>query len=202
MGDWGISPPFWLTSLCHYNLINVFFHIHSYDQLNKVVTFWYNSPKYSLVSSSVLLKCRGITQEGDWTVISLSLMEAVVKFLSIYIYPCCQFDICAAFHAPCLFHIFCSVLSEGLFGQHIMKKPKLMKQLLVNSFDNLTPMAGSITSPVASQMSNMSSPNKLIKILAGRDRERKAKSFKVHMETTQLTMCFILLLPCKKNGPS
>ncbi|XP_057480432.1 chromatin modification-related protein EAF1 B-like isoform X1 [Actinidia eriantha] len=69
--------------------------------------------------------------------------------------------------------------SSGLFGQHIMKKPKIMRQLLVNSYDNLTPMAGSITSPVASQMSNMSSPNKLIKILAGRDRGRKAKSFKV-----------------------
>ncbi|XP_057484162.1 chromatin modification-related protein EAF1 B-like isoform X2 [Actinidia eriantha] len=69
--------------------------------------------------------------------------------------------------------------SSGLFGQHITKKPKIMKQLLVNSFDNLTPMVGSITSPVASQMSNMSSPNKLIKILAGRDRGRKAKSFKV-----------------------
>lgn len=70
-------------------------------------------------------------------------------------------------------------LSEGLFGQHNMKKRKMMRQSLDNSFDNLTPMAGSIPSPVASQMSNMSNPNKLIKILGVRDRGRKSKSFKV-----------------------
>lgn len=64
----------------------------------------------------------------------------------------------------------------GLFGQHVMKKPKMMRQSLDNSFDNLTPMAGSIPSPVASQMSNMSNPNKLMKVLVGR---RKAKAVKV-----------------------
>ncbi|KAF5954653.1 hypothetical protein HYC85_007509 [Camellia sinensis] len=69
--------------------------------------------------------------------------------------------------------------SSGLFGQHIMKKPKMMRQSRDNSFDNLTPMTGSIPSPVASQMSNMSNPNKLIKILGGRDRGRKAKSLKM-----------------------
>ncbi|GFY99496.1 helicase/SANT-associated, DNA binding protein [Actinidia rufa] len=68
--------------------------------------------------------------------------------------------------------------SSGLFSQHIMKKPKMMKQSLDNSFDNLTPISGSIPSPVASQMSNMSNPNKLIKILGGRDRGRKSKSLK------------------------
>ncbi|CAL5353506.1 unnamed protein product [Camellia sinensis] len=68
---------------------------------------------------------------------------------------------------------------SGLFGQHIMKKPKMTKQSLDNSFDNLTPMSGTIPSPVASQMSNMSNPNKLIKILGGRDRGRKTKSSKM-----------------------
>ncbi|KAF5930589.1 hypothetical protein HYC85_031462 [Camellia sinensis] len=61
----------------------------------------------------------------------------------------------------------------------IMKKPKMTKQSLDNSFDNLTPMSGTIPSPVASQMSNMSNPNKLIKILGGRDRGRKTKSSKM-----------------------
>ncbi|XP_052171275.1 chromatin modification-related protein EAF1 B-like isoform X2 [Diospyros lotus] len=68
--------------------------------------------------------------------------------------------------------------SNGLFGQHIMKKPKL-RQSVDSSFDNLTPTAGSIPSPVASQMSNMSNPNKFIKILGGRDRGRKVKSPKM-----------------------
>ncbi|KAA8543485.1 hypothetical protein F0562_021020 [Nyssa sinensis] len=69
--------------------------------------------------------------------------------------------------------------SSGLFGQHMVKKPKMMKQSLDNSFDNLNPMAGSIPSPVASQMSNMSNPNKFIKMLGGRDRGRKAKALKM-----------------------
>ncbi|XP_059660279.1 chromatin modification-related protein EAF1 B-like isoform X2 [Cornus florida] len=69
--------------------------------------------------------------------------------------------------------------SSGLFGQQIIKKPKLAKQSLDNSFDNLTPLAGSIPSPVASQMSNMPNPNKFIKLLGGRDRGRKAKATKM-----------------------
>ncbi|KAA8550625.1 hypothetical protein F0562_002309 [Nyssa sinensis] len=69
--------------------------------------------------------------------------------------------------------------SSGLFGQHIMKKPKMIKQSLDNSFDNLNPIAGSLPSPVASQMSNMSNPNKFIKMFGGRDRGRKAKSLKM-----------------------
>ncbi|KAL6990251.1 Chromatin modification-related protein EAF1 A [Sarracenia purpurea var. burkii] len=72
-----------------------------------------------------------------------------------------------------------SNVNSGLFGQHIMKKPKMMRQSIDNSFDNLTPMTGSIPSPVASQMSNMSNPNKLIKILGGRDRGRKSKTLKI-----------------------
>ncbi|GAB4841339.1 hypothetical protein Ancab_022066 [Ancistrocladus abbreviatus] len=67
--------------------------------------------------------------------------------------------------------------SCGLYG-HQSKKSKIMKQS-DNSFENTTPMSGSITSPVTSQMSNMSNPNKLIKLIGGRDRGRKAKLFKV-----------------------
>lgn len=67
---------------------------------------------------------------------------------------------------------------EGLYGQHIMKKPKIMRQSLDNSLDNLIPMVGSVPSPVGSSMSNMSNRNKFIKMLGGRDR-RKAKVLKV-----------------------
>lgn len=55
----------------------------------------------------------------------------------------------------------------------------MMKQSQDYSVDNLTPMGGSIPSPVASQMSNMSNSNKFIKMLSGRDRGRKAKALKV-----------------------
>ncbi|GFZ13465.1 helicase/SANT-associated, DNA binding protein [Actinidia rufa] len=68
--------------------------------------------------------------------------------------------------------------SSGLFSQHVMKKPKMMKQSLDCSIDNLIPITGAIPSPVASQMSNMSNPNKLTKILGGRERGRKSKSLK------------------------
>ncbi|KAI8523225.1 hypothetical protein RHMOL_Rhmol13G0056700 [Rhododendron molle] len=69
--------------------------------------------------------------------------------------------------------------SIGLVGQHITKKPKMMRQPLENLFDNNSLMSGSISSPLASQMSNVSVPNKLIKILAGRGQGRKAKVFKM-----------------------
>lgn len=69
--------------------------------------------------------------------------------------------------------------SEGLYGQPNAKKPKNMKQSLDNAFDNITPMSGSIPSPVASQMSNMSNPTKFIKLIGGRDRGRKVKALKV-----------------------
>ncbi|KAM7527408.1 hypothetical protein LguiB_030818 [Lonicera macranthoides] len=68
--------------------------------------------------------------------------------------------------------------STGLYGQHITKKPKMMRQSLDNSLDNLIPMVGSVPSPVGSSMSNMSNRNKFIKMLGGRDR-RKAKALKV-----------------------
>ncbi|CAN4101316.1 unnamed protein product [Withania somnifera] len=70
--------------------------------------------------------------------------------------------------------------SSGLFGQHNAKKPKMLSQSLENSFENNVPIGGSISSPVASQMSNMSNPNKLMRMLSGRDRNRKAKALKMH----------------------
>ncbi|XP_060177044.1 chromatin modification-related protein EAF1 B-like isoform X1 [Lycium barbarum] len=69
--------------------------------------------------------------------------------------------------------------SSGLFGQHNAKKPKMLRQSLENSFENNAPIGGSIPSPVASQMSNMSNPNKLMRMLSGRDRSRKAKTLKM-----------------------
>ncbi|KAK6937645.1 hypothetical protein RJ641_031153 [Dillenia turbinata] len=69
--------------------------------------------------------------------------------------------------------------SSGLFGQHTAKKPKIIKQPPDNSVDHVTPITGSIPSPVASQMSNMSNPNKIMRIIGGRDRGRKLKVIKV-----------------------
>ncbi|KAM7270143.1 hypothetical protein ACFE04_029357 [Oxalis oulophora] len=76
-------------------------------------------------------------------------------------------------------HHFESNGSSGLYGQHCAKKPKMMKQQVDSSFDNVTPIMGSIPSPAASQMSNMPNPNKLIKLISGRDRSRKVKGLKV-----------------------
>lgn len=88
------------------------------------------------------------------------------------------------FLIPCSlpFVTYLSVLFAGLFG-HVTKKPKIMRQPLENLFDNNSLMSGSISSSLASQMSNVSVPNKLIKILAGRGQGRKAKVFKVHVKT-------------------
>ncbi|KAL0460468.1 UNVERIFIED_CONTAM: Chromatin modification-related protein EAF1 B [Sesamum latifolium] len=69
--------------------------------------------------------------------------------------------------------------SSGLLGQPMIKKPKTMRQSQDNSFENVAPIGGSVPSPVASQMSNMSNPNKFIKILGGRDRGRKPKVLKM-----------------------
>ncbi|XP_068479733.1 chromatin modification-related protein EAF1 B-like isoform X5 [Phaseolus vulgaris] len=68
--------------------------------------------------------------------------------------------------------------SNGLYGQHNGKKPKIMRPL-DNPLDNIVPLTNSIPSPAASQMSNLSTPNKFIKIISGRDRGRKAKSLKI-----------------------
>lgn len=67
--------------------------------------------------------------------------------------------------------------NSGLFAQYA-KKPKI-KHSMDNSFDNTMPMSGSVASPVASQMSNMSSQSKIIKLIGGRDRSRKAKALKI-----------------------
>ncbi|XP_059431988.1 chromatin modification-related protein EAF1 B-like isoform X2 [Corylus avellana] len=76
-------------------------------------------------------------------------------------------------------HHFESNGTSGLYGQPNAKKPKILKQSLDNTFDNITPMSGSIPSPVASQMSNMPNPNKFIKLIGGRDRGRKVKALKM-----------------------
>ncbi|XP_047973294.1 chromatin modification-related protein EAF1 B-like isoform X3 [Salvia hispanica] len=63
--------------------------------------------------------------------------------------------------------------NSGLYGQPVIKKPKIMRPSQENSFENIAP------SPAVSQMSNMSNPNKFIKLLGGRDRGRKPKILKV-----------------------
>ncbi|XP_042067000.1 chromatin modification-related protein EAF1 B-like isoform X4 [Salvia splendens] len=69
--------------------------------------------------------------------------------------------------------------NNGLLGQHIAKKPKLMRQSQDNTFDSIPPSALSVPSPVGSQMSNMSNQNQFIRMLSGRDRGRKPKSLKL-----------------------
>ncbi|KAG5252195.1 chromatin modification-related protein EAF [Salix suchowensis] len=76
-------------------------------------------------------------------------------------------------------HHFDSNGTSGLYGQHAAKKPKITKQLLDNTFDNIVQMTGSIPSPAASQMSNMSNTNRFIKLIGGRERGRKNKSMKM-----------------------
>lgn len=77
--------------------------------------------------------------------------------------------------------MYLDIICEGLFGQPIIKKPKIMRQSQDNSFENIVPVGGSASSPVASQMSNMSNPNKFFKMLGGRDRGRKPKALKVYL---------------------
>ncbi|KAF5207057.1 Chromatin modification-related protein eaf1 b [Thalictrum thalictroides] len=62
--------------------------------------------------------------------------------------------------------------NSGVFGQHATKRPKISKQLQDTS-ESITPLTGSVPSPVASQMSNMSNPNKFMKMIGGRERGRK-----------------------------
>ncbi|KAJ0234637.1 Chromatin modification-related protein EAF1 B [Hirschfeldia incana] len=68
--------------------------------------------------------------------------------------------------------------TNGMYGPHA-KKQKTTKQLVENNFDGAIALTGSIPSPAASQMSNMSSPNKSIKFIGGRDRARKIKGLKI-----------------------
>ncbi|XP_022960255.1 chromatin modification-related protein EAF1 B-like [Cucurbita moschata] len=76
-------------------------------------------------------------------------------------------------------HHFESNATSGLHGQHNAKKPKLMKQSLDNTFDNINPVSGSIPSPVTSQVCNMPNTNRIIRLIGGRDRSRKAKAVKM-----------------------
>ncbi|GER50641.1 helicase/SANT-associated [Striga asiatica] len=69
--------------------------------------------------------------------------------------------------------------SSGLLGQPMAKKQKTMRQSQDYSLETITPIGGSVPSPVASQMSNMSHSNKFIKMLGGRDRGRKQKLLKM-----------------------
>ncbi|CAA0815199.1 Chromatin modification-related protein EAF1 A [Striga hermonthica] len=69
--------------------------------------------------------------------------------------------------------------TSGLLGQPMAKKQKTMRQSQDYSFETITPIGGSVPSPVASQMSNMSHSNKFVKMLGGRDRGRKQKLLKM-----------------------
>ncbi|CAI9107429.1 OLC1v1006779C1 [Oldenlandia corymbosa var. corymbosa] len=60
--------------------------------------------------------------------------------------------------------------SSGMYGQHIAKKPKTMRQSLDNSYESGAPVGGSAPSPVASQISNQ---NKIMKMLTTRGRKNK-----------------------------
>ncbi|XP_048607050.1 chromatin modification-related protein EAF1 A isoform X1 [Brassica napus] len=68
--------------------------------------------------------------------------------------------------------------TNGLYGHHA-KKQKTTKQLVENNFDGAMGLTGSIPSPAASQMSNMSNSNKSIKFIGSRDRARKIKGLKI-----------------------
>lgn len=74
--------------------------------------------------------------------------------------------------------------SQGLVGQPAMKKLKLSKPLSDMSPEAGTPATVSAPSPGASQMSNMSNPNKLMRMLSSRDRGRKNKAGKAGVSQT------------------
>lgn len=92
----------------------------------------------------------------------------------------------------CFLPYIITVFSVGLYVQHSAKKPKILKQPVENTFDNITTMTGSIPSPVASQ-NNMSNTSKFIKLIGGRDRGRKAKSLKVFFNIAHVEVCHCLL---------
>ncbi|KAE8685067.1 Helicase/SANT-associated, putative isoform 2 [Hibiscus syriacus] len=68
--------------------------------------------------------------------------------------------------------------TSGLHGQYNAKKLKIMKQQPDSAYV-IIPPNGSIASPVGSQMSNMSNPSKVIRLIHGSDRGRKAKTPKM-----------------------
>ncbi|CAN8268555.1 unnamed protein product [Cochlearia groenlandica] len=68
---------------------------------------------------------------------------------------------------------------NGIYGPPSAKKQKTTKKLVENNLDGAIPLTGTIPSPAASQMSNMSNPNKSIKFIGGRERGRKIKGLKI-----------------------
>lgn len=91
-------------------------------------------------------------------------------------------------------YIFCWLfpwfVDKGSYVQQSAKKPKIMKQLLDNTYDNIMSMSGSIPYPMTSQMSNMSNQNKLMRYIDGDDRSRKAKVLKVSFVAAWLKVWF------------
>ncbi|XP_060180320.1 chromatin modification-related protein EAF1 A-like [Lycium barbarum] len=55
----------------------------------------------------------------------------------------------------------------------------MMRQSLENSSENFGPVGGFVSSPVASQMSNTSNPNKFMRVLSGRDQGSRANTLKM-----------------------
>ena len=106
-------------------------------------------------------------------------MELVVKLCSITFFFNRDLTVIHSFSCSSSLLTPKNIFFKGLYGQHAAKKPKITKQLLDNTFDNMVQMTGSIPSPAASQMSNMSNTNRFIKLIGGRERGRKNKSMKV-----------------------
>lgn len=85
---------------------------------------------------------------------------------------------------------FSVVFFLGLYGQPNAKKLKIMKQQPDSAYD-ITPN-GSIPSPVGSQMSNMPNPSKIIRLIHGSDKGRKAKTPKVFFVYLFVIFCLIM----------
>ncbi|MFQ6620046.1 hypothetical protein Gotur_000816 [Gossypium turneri] len=77
-------------------------------------------------------------------------------------------------------HHFDSNGTSDLYGQHNAKKLKIMKQQPDNAFD--FPPSGTIPFPAGSQMTNMSNPSKIIRLIHGCDKGRKAKTHKMSVD--------------------
>jgi hypothetical protein len=126
---------------------------------------------------------REIIPRRDQKVINLNQMVVVVKTCST------RYQHWANYKFFWFLILLCPFL-EGLFGQHVAKKQKIMRPSLDNSFDSATPVGGSAPSPVASQISN---PNRLIKYFGGRDRGRKNKVLKVLLLSVYVANCLFHL---------
>ncbi|KAI3960659.1 hypothetical protein MKX01_003833 [Papaver californicum] len=76
-------------------------------------------------------------------------------------------------------HAFETNGNGGNGGPHVPKKPKMTKHYPDTSAENVNPLIGSIPSPVASQMSNLTNPNKHLKMHLAQNRGRKPKGVKM-----------------------